>query len=185
MKKSLLIVEDDSSYRTTLGRVMQNHGFEVQLAASIGEALEMARHQPPEYAIVDLKMPGGSGLLLIPELLALDSFTRIVVLTGYAGIATAVEAIKLGAIHYLAKPVTSEEILEAFNRQEGDPHTPLETPETLSVNEVEWQHILTVLERNGGNISASARELKLHRRTLQRKLEKRGYRMDNPAKQGA
>lgn len=167
----LLLTDDDEIFRQVLQRAMMRRGFEVVAAENVEEAMRLARHNPPEYAVVDLRMPGPSGLELVKYLHELDEQTRIVVLTGYASIATAVEAIKLGAVHYLAKPATPEEILSAFTRVEGS--TALDVPEDpMSVDRLEWEHIHKVLQENDGNISATARSLKMHRRTLQRKLAK-------------
>jgi two-component system response regulator RegA len=130
-----------------------------------------AQHNPPEYAVVDLKMGGASGLTLVRTLHELDPATRIVVLTGYASIATAVEAIKLGATQYLSKPANADEIVAAFGHMPSDA-LPL-NPQPPSVGRLEWEHIQRVLQENQGNISATARALNMHRRTLQRKLGKR------------
>lgn len=168
---SLLIVDDDKTFASVLADSFTDRGTEVTIAYSAEEALDIIANTPPEYAVLDLKMPGDSGLTLIPKLLEADPFTRIVVLTGYASITTAVEAIKLGAVHYLAKPVGTEEIIAAFEKTQGDPMASVED-DTLKLNEVKWQHIKAALARNDGNISATARELGMHRRTLQRKLDK-------------
>jgi two-component system response regulator RegA len=168
---SLLIVDDDETFCGVLSARLAKRGHEIKLAHNIQQAAIVAKDFEPEWVLVDLKMPGASGLELIPKLLAIDPKTRIVVLTGYASIATAVEAIKLGAIHYLTKPVSTDAIIAAFHKNEGDPKTPVEA-ETLSLDAAERDHILAVLERNHQNISATARELGLHRRTLQRKLDK-------------
>jgi two-component system response regulator RegA len=120
-------------------------------------------------------MPNQSGLWLIPRLRAMTAHVRIVVLTGFASIATAVEAIKLGAVHYLAKPVDADEVVSAFQRDEGDPHLRVSV-QPLSVERMEWEHIQRVLSAHSGNISATARTLRMHRRTLQRKLAKRPVR---------
>jgi two-component system response regulator RegA len=168
---SLMLVDDDNALRDVLGRALARRGFSVTTAASAEQAVALARSATPEYAVVDLKMPGTSGLELIRELIVLDAQTRIVVLTGYASVATAVEAIKLGAIHYLAKPAHADEIVLALGRDEGDASVPLiDTP--LSVNRLEWEHIQKVLAEHDGNISSTARALNMHRRTLQRKLSK-------------
>lgn len=168
---SLMLVDDDSDLRDVLARALTRRGFNVTPAASAEQAIALARPAPPEYAVVDLKMPGASGLELIRALVALDEQTRIVVLTGYASVATAVEAIKLGAIHYLAKPANADEIVLALGRSTGDASVPLaDTP--LSVNRLEWEHIQKVLAEHDGNISSTARALNMHRRTLQRKLSK-------------
>ncbi len=167
----MLLVDDDDTFRQVLQRAMTRRGYEVISAASVEEGIAQARRHGPEFAVVDLRMPGASGLELVKELHALDEQTRIVMLTGYASIATAVEAIKLGAVHYLAKPATPEEIIAAFSRTEGS--TGPEAPDDpMSVNRLEWEHIQKVLQEHEGNVSATARALKMHRRTLQRKLSK-------------
>jgi two-component system response regulator RegA len=168
---SLLIVDDDKTFCSVLEASMTRRGHDTRLAHDAAQALTVAQAFMPEWVLVDLKMPGASGLSLIPLLLDIDPATRIVVLTGYAGFTTAVEAIKLGAVHYLAKPVSTDDIITAFARQEGDAHIPVEA-ETLPLNVAERDHILGAFERNHRNISATARELGMHRRTLQRKLDK-------------
>lgn len=168
---SLMLVDDDSDLRDVLARALARRGFNVTTAASAEQAITQARSTTPEYAVVDLKMPGASGLELIRELIALDAQTRIVVLTGYASVATAVEAIKLGAIHYLAKPANADEIVLALRREEGVAETPI-VDSPLTVNRLEWEHIQKVLAEHDGNISSTARALNMHRRTLQRKLLK-------------
>lgn len=172
---SLLLVDDDEVFREVLSRALGRRGYAVSSAASVDEALARVADNAPEFAVVDLKMPGDSGLVLIKALIELDPNTRIVMLTGYASIATAVEAIKLGAIHYLVKPADADQILAALGRSEGDAEVAVaEAP--LSVNRLEWEHIQRVLVQHDGNISATARALKMHRRTLQRKLDKRPVR---------
>jgi len=133
--------------------------------------LEAAEACTPEFAVIDLRLPGVSGLALVEKLRALDPGTRIVMLTGYASIATAVEAIKLGATHYLAKPVDVDEIMMAFERTSGDADVKIST-HPLSVSRLEWEYIQRVLNENKGNVSVTARVLNMHRRTLQRKLTK-------------
>lgn len=172
---SLLLVDDDTTFCRVLGLALNRRGFAVVTAHGGAEALERARVEPPEYAVVDLNLAGDSGLSLIPDLLALDPATRIVVLTGYASIATAVEAIKLGAVNYLAKPADADQVLAAFAASGGDSGVPV-SARPLSVNRLEWEHIQRVLRDNDGNISATARQLGMHRRTLQRKLAKRPVR---------
>lgn len=167
----LLLVDDDDVFRGVLARALRKRGFSVIAASDVPTALKLAEDTPPEYAVVDLKMPGASGLVLVKRLNELDAATRIVVLTGYASIATAVEAIKLGATHYLAKPANADEIVEALNKTEGDTAEPLSSA-PLSVERLEWEHIQRVLAEQDGNISATARALNMHRRTLQRKLAK-------------
>jgi two-component system response regulator RegA len=171
----LLLVDDDVTYCEVLAAALQKRGYAVRIAGDVPTAISLARAAAPEFALIDLRMPGPSGLELIQELLALDCNTRIVVLTGYASIATAVEAIKLGAVHYLSKPATMDEILAAFARTEGDAETPI-GDKPLSVNRLEWEHIQKVLNECDGNISLTARRLNMHRRTLQRKLQKRPVR---------
>ena len=150
---------------------MHKRGFLVSTANSAESAFALAEQDQPEYAVVDLKMAGKSGLVLVRQLASLQAGTRIVVLTGYASISTAIEAIKLGATHYLAKPVDADEIVAAFGKQNGDTDIELATS-PLSVDRLEWEHIQRVLSEHDGNISATARSLNMHRRTLQRKLSK-------------
>lgn len=169
---SLLLVDDDETFCRVLARSLEKRKFAVTVVHNVESALEVARLSPPEYAIVDLKMSGPSGLVLVKALKELDAETRIVILTGYASIATAVEAIKLGATHYLAKPADTDEIIAVFDKNEGDPFLQINDG-PLSVHRLEWEHIQKVLAENDGNISATARALKMHRRTLQRKLMKR------------
>lgn len=168
----LLLVDDDVTYCEVLSRALEKRGFVVRVAHNAPDGIALATAESPEYAIVDLKMPGPSGLELVKELIALDPNTRIVVLTGYAAIATAVEAIKLGATHYLSKPASVEEILAAFTRGEGNADVAI-ADKPLSVARLEWEHIQKVLKECDGNISETARRLNMHRRTLQRKLQKR------------
>jgi two-component system response regulator RegA len=167
---SLLLVDDDLTFCEVLSRALGKRGFQVTVAHSVEQALPLAKEFPPEYAVVDLKMSGASGLVLIRELHELDPATRIVVLTGYASIATAVEAIKLGATQYLSKPANADEIVAAFGHS-ATTELALSAQPT-SVNRLEWEHIQRVLQENQGNISATARALNMHRRTLQRKLGK-------------
>lgn len=174
-RPSVLLVDDDAVFCQVLSQALTKRGFVVSVAHHVDEALSLAQRDPPEYAVVDLKMPGPSGLVLVEKLKALDGHTRIIVLTGYASIATAVEAIKLGAIHYLTKPADVDEIVQAFRSTEGDPTIPVaEAP--LSIDRLEWEHIQKVLLESQSNISATARRLGMHRRTLQRKLQKRPVR---------
>jgi two-component system response regulator RegA len=173
----LLIVEDDADFADALARAMRKRGIEVALAHDAGEARTVAAAFVPSHAVVDLKLPGESGLKVVEQLAARSPAPAIVVLTGYASIATAVEAVRLGARHYLAKPADADEILAALLRDEPDAALDV-SPEPLSVARLEWEHIQKVLNENDGNISATARALKMHRRTLQRKLDK------NPPKVG-
>jgi two-component system, response regulator RegA len=168
---SLLLVDDDATFCSVLCRALEKRGFSVTVTHSVETAVPLAEANSPEYAVVDLKMDGASGLTLVRKLHELDPATRIVVLTGYASIATAVEAIKLGATQYLSKPANANEIVAAFGHLPTDA-LPLSS-QPPSVGRLEWEHIQRVLQENQGNISATARALNMHRRTLQRKLAKR------------
>ena len=170
-KPSLLLVDDDEDFLSALTNAMQKRGFQVSTANSAESAFELAKNDPPEFAVVDLKMAGNSGLVLVRQLTSLNAGTRIVVLTGYASITTAIEAIKLGATHYLAKPVDADEVVAAFEKQSGDSEIALSSS-PLSVDRLEWEHIQRILKDHDGNVSATARSLNMHRRTLQRKLTK-------------
>lgn len=171
----LLIVDDDEMFCHVMQRAMVRRGFEVMVAVDAEEALTLARQTPPDIATLDLKLEHSSGLKLLPELLAIAPDCRVVVLTGYSSIATAVEAIKLGAVNYLCKPADADEILAALDRETGDPDTEV-ADNPPSINRVTWEHIQKVLQEHDGNISATARALGMHRRTLQRKLQKRPVR---------
>lgn len=164
---NLLLVDDDTALREVLSKALTKRGYNVSSAADIDIAEALAKETDFELAIVDLNMPGGSGLILIPKLCSLHPNIRIVVLTGYASINTAVEAIKLGAINYLTKPADTDEIIEMFKKGKEDI---LEKAKPLS--QVEWDHIHEVLNACDGNISVAARKLGMHRRTLQRKLKR-------------
>jgi len=179
---SLLIVEDDDVLRPRLARAFRERGFEVREAPDVEAALNAARGDPPEYAIVDLRLGARSGLEVVRALVDLDPATAIVVLTGYGSIATALEAVRLGAAHYLTKPADVDEVLAAFTRgaggagaSSGVPNSAesLAAPEaTPTLARVEWEHINRVLSDCGGNVSQAARVLGIHRRSLQRKLSK-------------
>lgn len=177
MNMKLLIVEDDADFAAALSRAMGKRGFETAVAHNAVEARSVAAAFSPSHAVVDLKLPGESGLAVVAALAACTPAPAIVVLTGYASIATAVEAVRLGARHYLAKPADADEILAALMRDQPDAALDV-SPEPLSVARLEWEHIHKVLNEHDGNISATARALKMHRRTLQRKLDK------NPPKAG-
>jgi two-component system, response regulator RegA len=170
-KATLLLVDDDQDFLNVLEPAMRKRGFLVRIANSAESAFELAKNDPPEFAVVDLKMSGNSGLVLVRQLASLNAGTRIVVLTGFASVTTAVEAIKLGATHYLAKPVDADEIVAAFEKQTGNDEVALAS-NPLSIERLEWEHIQRVLGEQDGNISATARSLNMHRRTLQRKLNK-------------
>lgn len=167
----LLITDDDQLFAQTLSRQLTRRGHVCTLAHSSDEALAAVENQLFDASITDLVMPGESGLLLVQQLHQLDPELPILVLTGYASIATAVEAIKLGARQYLAKPASIDEILQALEQTQGNPNVEIEA-KPLSVDRVEWEHIQKVLNDCEGNVSATARALNMHRRTLQRKLLK-------------
>lgn len=171
----LLLVDDDPTFCQVLGQALERRGFAVSLAHDANTAAGAAQVEIPDFAVIDLSMPGPSGLTLIPQLKAANPAARIVVLTGYASISTTVEAIKLGATHYLAKPADADEIVAALHRDCADPGTPVSV-EPPSLKRLEWEHIQKVLADNNGNVSATARDLGMHLRTLQRKLTKRPVR---------
>ncbi len=168
----LLIVEDDEAFARTLGRSFERRGYTVLHANSLDAVTELLPQHAPGYAVVDLKLKGdASGLACVQALHAHDPDMLIVVLTGFASIATAVEAIKLGACHYLAKPSNTDDIEAAFDRAVGDAEVEL-TERTTSIKTLEWERIHETLAATGFNISETARRLGMHRRTLARKLEK-------------
>jgi two-component system response regulator RegA len=167
--KRFLVVDDDEAFRTRLIKALQARGLQADGAGSADEALKVAPTVQPKAAILDLRMPGMSGLELVSELASRFPGIQVVVLTGYGSIATAVEALRRGAINYLTKPLDTDQILAAFER-EADPATVL--PTTPSLARVEWEHIQRILHDCNGNISLAARTLGLHRRSLQRKLGK-------------
>lgn len=171
-EKLLLIVEDDESFARTLKRSFERRGYRVLLAASLDQVVELLRTESPNYAVVDLKLDGVSGLSCVQTLHAHDEEMNIVVLTGFASIATAVEAIKLGARHYLAKPSNTDDIENAFSKAEGDTDVELNGRPT-SIKTLEWERIHQTLADADFNISEAARRLGIHRRTLARKLLKR------------
>lgn len=172
---SLLIVDDDAVFCEVLADAFTDRGYSVTVARDAATAIRLATDCEPEYAVIDLRIGQDSGLKVVESLHALDENTRIVMLTGYASVATAVEAIKLGAVHYLTKPADADEIIAALQRDEGDASVPL-ADNPLTVKRLEWEHLQKVLNECDGNISAAARRLRMHRRTLQRKLAKRPVR---------
>ncbi|MBV1914572.1 MAG: response regulator transcription factor [Pseudomonadales bacterium] len=166
-----MVVDDDEVFRQVLVKAFLNRGYLSECAADSDSALELAVQFKPEYAVVDLIMPGDSGLVLVQALRRLDPQMKILMLTGYASISTAVEAVKLGATNYLPKPADADEILAALDKTSADAGMELEQ-KPLSPRRLEWEYINKVLAENGGNVSATARALNMHRRTLQRKLAK-------------
>jgi len=170
--RQLLVVEDDDAFARTLQRSFERRGYTVLRAADLDQVRRVLALHRPGYAVVDLKLAGGdSGLACVQQLHEHDPAMVVVVLTGYASIATAVEAIKLGARHYLAKPANTDDIEAAFTRSEGDTEVELTARQT-SIKTLEWERIHETLAETGFNISETARRLGMHRRTLARKLEK-------------
>jgi len=160
-----------------MARAFEERGYEAQQAEGYDDAIAIAEHESTEYAVVDLRMPGKSGLEVVRELHRIDPATRLVVLTGYGSIATALEAVRLGATHYLTKPADVDEVIASFERGDAEANADEsvaegETPETPSLARVEWEHIQRVLTDCGGNITKAAEKLGIHRRSLQRKLSK-------------
>jgi two-component system response regulator RegA len=169
----MLIVDDDERLRERLARALEKRGYAVRTASNYDDALALAKEVAPEYAVVDLRMPGPSGLELLRALKEIDPETRVVVLTGYGSIATTIDAMRLGAVYYLQKPADADEVLAAFARAEAPPAAEVEgSADPPSLERVKWEHVARVLSDCGGNVSEAARKLKLHRRSLQRMLQK-------------
>jgi len=169
LQPTILVVEDDEAFRSLLVTAFEARGFEAQAAADVASAIAAARQDSPEMAVVDLRLPDGSGLDVVRALKKLDPATAIVVLTGYGSIATALEAVRLGAVHYLTKPTDADRILAAFEL--GLASRPRDLPlRAPSLARVEWEHLQRVLTDCAGNVSEAARVLGMHRRSLQRKL---------------
>ena len=171
----LLLVDDDETFCSVLKSALERRSYDVIVANNVKDGIFQAEKNIPEYAVIDLRIGHESGLELVKKLISLDDNTQIVMLTGFASIATAVEAIKLGAVHYLTKPANTDEIVSALHKNDGD-STVLISENPLSVNRLEWEHLQKVLMQHEGNISSAARALNMHRRTLQRKLDKRPVR---------
>lgn len=172
-KPTILVVDDDDVFRERLAQALGDRGFEVRTAADPAAALSSAERDSPEMAVVDLRMPGGNGLELVRDLKQIDASTKVVVLTGYGSIATATDAMRLGATHYLPKPADADEVLAAFTKDQVPPLEALDVgTDAPSLARAEWEHINRVLADAGGNISEAARRLGIHRRSLQRKLQK-------------
>lgn len=172
-QQTILLLDDDQIFVSVLSRAMHKRGFNVLQATQVAGALKQAQEQTPDYAVVDLKIAQESGLDCIAPLLALNPDMRILMLTGYASVATAVSAIKAGAYDYACKPLDADEILQKLelDQSASTPQEPHAQP--LSVKRLAWEHIQRVLGENDGNISATARILGMHRRTLQRMLQKK------------
>ncbi|MCW5730832.1 MAG: ActR/PrrA/RegA family redox response regulator transcription factor [Alphaproteobacteria bacterium] len=169
--RTLLIIDDDEPFRTRLARAMEKRGFVVATADSVASGVAQAKASPPAFAVVDLKLADGSGLDVVSTLRQERAETRIVMLTGYGNIATAVAAVKAGAIDYLAKPADADDVEAALLASSGSRPPPPEQP--MSADRVRWEHIQRVFELCDRNVSETARRLNMHRRTLQRILAKR------------
>jgi two-component system response regulator RegA len=172
MSSQLLLIDDDEGFNYVLTRALVRRGFNVSSALTSEQGLHHARVSAPNFIVLDLYLNGQSSLSLIPSLLGISPSSKILVLTGYASISTAVKAVKLGAWDYLAKPVSVEIIVNALSAV-GKKSTSEAPKQFMSVPRMEWEYIQRVLAEHGGNITATARALKMHRRTLQRKLVKR------------
>ena len=170
-ENTLLIVDDDKAFSGRLSRAMEGRGFEVRVASTVEEGLALIRAAPPNYAVVDMRLEDGSGLDVIALVKALKPEARAIVLTGYGNIATAVTAVKLGAVDYLAKPADADDICAALLAAPNQKPQPPENP--MSADRVRWEHIQRVYELCDRNVSETARRLNMHRRTLQRILAKR------------
>ena len=169
--RSLLILDDDESFRRSLSRAMEKRGFEVRAVESVAAGREAAREHPPAYAVIDLRLQDGNGLELVELLREIRPDSRIVVLTGYGAIATAVAAVKIGATDYLSKPADANDVTDALLARQRDKPSPPENP--MSADRVRWEHIQRIYELCDRNVSETARRLNMHRRTLQRILAKR------------
>jgi two-component system response regulator RegA len=172
--RTLLIVDDDKPFLTRLARAMETRGFLVDTAESVEEALAKARSAAPAYAVVDMRLGDGNGLDVVSAIREKREDCRAIILTGYGNIATAVTAVKLGAIDYLAKPADADDIYAALTRTRAERSEPPENP--MSADRVRWEHIQRVYEMCERNVSETARRLNMHRRTLQRILAKRAPR---------
>lgn len=173
--KSLLLLDDDAALRTRLGRALEARGFKVTLVETVAQAKSAAKENPPAYAVLDMRLEDGSGLSVVDVLREARPDARIVMLTGYGNIATAVAAVKAGAIDYLAKPADADDVVKALMvSATRDTPSPPENP--MSADRVRWEHIQRVYELCGHNVSETARRLAMHRRTLQRILVKRAPR---------
>lgn len=171
---SLLLVDDDQVFANRLARAMEKRGFKPQVALSVATAKECIEETPPAYAVVDLRLDDGNGLDVVDHIRAKRPEARIIVLTGYGAIATAVAAVKLGAIDYLAKPADANDVISALLATEGS--LPPPSPKLMSADRIRWEHIQRVYEQCERNVSETARRLHMHRRTLQRILAKHSPR---------
>ena len=174
VQPKLLLVDDDRPFLQRLARAMEQRGFQVEAASSVREGLDAVRRSQPDYAVVDMRLEDGNGLDVVSAIQEANADTRVVVLTGYGNIATAVTAVKLGAIDYLAKPADADDVHNALMQSPDDKADPPENP--MSADRVRWEHIQRVYELCDRNVSETARRLNMHRRTLQRILAKRAPR---------
>jgi two-component system response regulator RegA len=176
MKQTVLTIDDDLVFCQLVKRGLERHGFEVIVANDEQNALQQAREKAADFILLDLRLGDASGIQLIQPLLDILPDAQIIVMTGYASLTTAVQAIKLGAVNYLAKPVDIPTLLKTLEDPSASPQqteTSIEETSPTSLKRLEWEHIQRVLHENDGNISATARQLNMHRRTLQRKLQKK------------
>ena len=172
--RRLLVLDDDLALRTRLGRALEQRGFQLTLAGSVAEALIAIESQAPAFAVLDMRLEDGSGLKVVEALRAARSDARVVMLTGYGNIATAVQAVKAGAVDYLSKPADADDVVRSLLAEGGDAPVPPDNP--MSADRVRWEHIQRVYELCDHNVSETARRLSMHRRTLQRILSKRAPR---------
>jgi two-component system response regulator RegA len=173
-EKTLLVMDDDGPLRTRLGRALESRGFEVTLVGSVADAVQAVKQKAPAYAVLDLRLEDGNGLQVVEVIQAERPDARVVMLTGYGNIATAVAAVKAGAVDYLSKPADADDVARALLAAAGSAPPPPDNP--MSADRVRWEHIQRVYELCGHNISETARRLNMHRRTLQRILAKRAPR---------
>lgn len=171
---TLMILDDDAPFRTRLGRAMEKRGFTVQTVETVAEAKQIARTNPPAFAVLDMRLEDGNGLDVIDQIHQTRPDCKMVMLTGYGNLATAVSAVKRGAVDYLAKPADADDVCKALLAERGEAPAPPENP--MSADRVRWEHIQRVYELCGKNVSETARRLNMHRRTLQRILAKRAPR---------
>ena len=169
--RSLLLLDDDAPLRTRLGRALEARGFMPELCASVSEALAAVKTHPPAFAVLDMRLEDGNGLKVVEAINEVRPDARVIMLTGYGNIATAVAAVKAGAGDYLSKPADADDVVRALLAQPGEAPPPPENP--MSADRVRWEHIQRVYELCGHNVSETARRLNMHRRTLQRILAKR------------
>jgi len=172
--RTLLLLDDDAALRTRLGRALEQRGFEVELAESVAEAIRLSKARPPAFAVCDMRLGDGAGLEVVEAVRKVRPDARIIMLTGYGNIATAVAAVKAGAIDYLPKPADADDVVNALLARPSENARPPENP--MSADRVRWEHIQRIYELCNNNVSETARRLNMHRRTLQRILSKRAPR---------